>query len=376
LLTLENRLVANSFKGPGFDQLRLLAATVVLIYHSRGVSIADIRLDPLFFYSKGFMQFGLLAVLVFFAISGFLVTPGLVRSGNVIEYMTNRILRIFPALVMVVLTTMLLLGPTLTNLSIKSYFSDPGFYLYAKNITTWTYNFLPGVLKGQQPVIVNGALWTLHYEVLSYVALAIISIVGILRWRTAFLVLFALVYAAYVLTCLSPAIADMLGSRYTTFIGLFVYFAAGATLYLFRDLIPYSMAVAISALALILAGLPFGAGPLILPVCLPYITVVCGLSVLPGRSLFRRDVSYGVYLTHAPILVAIAALAPNTLWWLAAIITFLISAALSYLSSRFVERPVLDKKKVVAAWLNQRVNMIVTFGPARGRATIDKPKII
>src|SRR5258708_21364142 len=83
--SLDDRLGATELRGPGFDQLRFGAATMVLLHHCRGVEY-EVRVDPLFMYTGGFLHFGLFAVLIFFAISGFLVTPGLVRSGNVIDY--------------------------------------------------------------------------------------------------------------------------------------------------------------------------------------------------------------------------------------------------------------------------------------------------
>ena len=72
--TLESRLAETGFLGPGFDEVRLAAAITVLLHLA---------------FSGGFLHFGLLAVLVFFAISGFLVAPGLVRSGKVIDYATS-----------------------------------------------------------------------------------------------------------------------------------------------------------------------------------------------------------------------------------------------------------------------------------------------
>ena len=359
MLCLEERLVATSFKGPSFDQIRLAAATVVLLYHSRGVSVSDIRVDPLFLYSGGYVQFGLLAVLVFFSISGFLVTPGLVRSGKIIEYMVNRALRVFPALIVVVIGSMLMLGPALTTFSLASYFSDPRLYLYAKNITTWTYNYLPGVFRGDQLIIVNGALWTLHYEVLSYAALALMSLVGVLRWRKAFLVLFLATYSIYVVVNFRPTMEAILTDRFVTFISLFVYFAAGAILYIFRDRIPFSMAFTFGAFAIMLVALPYGLGPIFMPLCLPYITIFCGLSVLPGRSLIKRDLSYGVYLIHAPILVAFIVVFPGVkLWWFAAAIVFCVTVVLSYLSSTLVEQPALRQKKIVSDWIRRRIETL------------------
>ena len=184
---LQDRLLAISFRGPGFNQIRLAAATVVLLHHSRSIEHPDIKIDPLFYYSGGYVHFGLLAVLIFFAISGFLVTPSLVRSGNVVEYLVHRALRIFPALFVIVAASMLVLGPLLTTLSERAYFSDPRLYLYAKNVLTSAYHNLPGVeLIDGRPAVINGSLWTLRYEILSYAVLALTSALGFSASPTRF----------------------------------------------------------------------------------------------------------------------------------------------------------------------------------------------
>ena len=356
-VTIEERLVATNYRGPGFDQIRLFAAIVVLLYHSRSVEYADLQADPLFNYSGGFVQFGLLAVLVFFAISGFLVTPGLARSGNVIEYMVHRALRIFPALFVVVVGSMLILGPLLTVLSLASYFSDPNFYLYGKNILTLSVRYLPGVLaKDGQPIIVNGALWTLHFEVLSYLALALVSMLVGLGRRGVWLAVYLASYAAYVAISLIPAVVALLPDRFVTFVGLFVYFAGGATVYLFRDWIPFSKMLALGALAAVIVALPAGVGGVFMPVCLPYLIIFVGLSTLPGSSLFKRDLSYGVYLIHAPILVVLMSLFPGVqTWWVGAGIVLIITLFLAYLSWTFVEAPTLKQKRHLSKLINDKI---------------------
>ena len=359
-MTLHERLVATSFRGPGFDQIRIVAGTVVLLHHCSGVEYADIRADHLFHYSGGFIHFGFLAVAVFFAISGFLVTPSLFRSGNVIDFASHRMLRIFPALFVVVVASMTVLGPALSSVPLASYFFDPSLYRYAKNVLTLTYDFLPGVIdKNGHPIIFNGALWTLHFEVLSYGTLALTSMLGLLRRRTMFLILFLVSYAIYIAMNLDQTLTAGLLPRFLTFIKLFVYFGAGTTLFIFADLVPFSMAFAISALALITVALPFGFGAVVMPLCLPYIVVFCGLSTLPGQPLLKHDLSYGVYLIHAPVLAAVVLLFPNLrIWWLVAMIVFFITLVLSYLSWTFVERPALKRKKSVSNWLNGRVEAL------------------
>jgi peptidoglycan/LPS O-acetylase OafA/YrhL len=373
-MTLHERLVAISFRGPGFDQIRIVAATVVLLHHSHGIESGNLRVDPLLDYSGGYIHFGFLAVAVFFAISGFLVTPSLLRSENVIDFASHRILRIFPALIVVVIASMVVLGPILTSVSPAVYFFDPNFYRYAKNILTLTYDYLPGVINNDgQPIIINGALWTLHFEVLSYAALALASMLGLLRRRSLFLILVLISYVINFAMSVDPTLAAVLPHRFLTFIKLFVYFGAGATLFIFADRVPFSMPLAIGALVLSIVALPFGLGAIVMPLCVPYIVIFCGLSALSGQRLLKHDLSYGVYLIHAPVLVAFTLLFPNLrIWWLVAMIVFVITLVLSYLSWTCVERPALGQKKDVSSWLNSRFDAWCHPWGKGKRAQIDR----
>ncbi|WP_181170737.1 acyltransferase [Mesorhizobium sp. B2-6-2] len=357
--TLESRLAETGFVGPGFDEVRLAAATTVLLHHAHG-SIYGAKADLLLTFSGGFLHFGLLAVLVFFAISGFLVAPGLVRSGKVIDYATSRALRIFPALIVVVISSVIVLGPILTTLPLQRYFSDPGLRLYAKNVLTLTYDFLPGVqLPDGHPAIVNGALWTLHFEVLSYIALAVMSVVGVLARPRLVLVVFLVAYVLYEANGIFPALAERLPGRFVTFISLFVYFASGVALSTFRRTIPYSAPLAGFAFLILLASLAYGAGIVAAPLCLPYLVVFAGLSTLPGRSFVRRDLSYGVYLIHAPVLCCLSIMYPGIhSWQFVALVAMMVTLPLSYLSSVLVEQPALTRKKIIAGWIGGRLHLI------------------
>jgi peptidoglycan/LPS O-acetylase OafA/YrhL len=355
-MTLQERFVATSFRGPGFDLIRFVAAIVVLIHHCSGLKYADIRVDPLFHYSGGFIHFGFLAVVVFFIIGGFLVTPSLLRSENMVDFASRRIIRIFPALIVVVIASMVVLGPILTTLPLSTYFTDPKLYFYAKNLLTLTYNYLPGVMNKQMnPIVVNGALWILHFLLLSYAALALTAMLGILRRRNRFMILFLVSYGIYLVISLDPTLVTVLPNRLLTFIKVFVYFAAGATLYIFSDRVPFSKTLAIGAFALVVVALPFSFGAVVMPLCLPYIIVFCGFSALPGRRLLKHDLSYGVYLIHCPILVVVILVFPNFgTWWLAAMVVFLITLVLSYLCWTFVEEPALRGRKELLNWLTGR----------------------
>jgi peptidoglycan/LPS O-acetylase OafA/YrhL len=358
VVSFQQRLTETSYKGPGFDQIRLVAATIVVLHHSTAVQYRDIQFDWLFQYSGGYIHFGFLAVAVFFAISGFLVTPGLLKSGNVIKYFVHRFLRILPALFVVVVVSMFVLGPALTNLSLSSYLHDPSLYRYGKNILTLSERYLPGIATDEgNPIVINGALWTLHFEVLSYVALALFSVLTFLKRPRMFLGLSAAIYIIYLVMNFAPTLTAYVPDRFTTFIGLFVYFQIGAALYVFRESVPFSRVWLMIATGAALIALPIGLGPVFMPLCLPYIVAFCGLSDLPGKAFLRRDLSYGIYLIHAPIIVAFHMLFPGVkIWPVAAAIVLLIAALLAYLSWTFVEAPALRQKKVVSDWASSRVD--------------------
>lgn len=361
-MTFQDKLVLTSFRGPGFDHVRLVAAIIVLLHHSRGLQYPDVRDDPLLHFSAGFMDFGRFAVVIFFAISGFLVTPSLLRTGSVVNYAVHRSIRIFPGLIVNVALTIFVLGPILTTVPLRSYFSDPQTYLYAKNILTLVVNYLPGVVgsDGNQ-VSVNGVLWTLHFEVLCYILLGMIGALGLLGRRNYVFLLWCLAYAIYLAIWMAPSFAAILPHRFSTFISLFVYFGSGVLLYLFRSLIPFSPILACASIAVALVALPLGGGPWVMPICLPYLMVFCGLSALPGKVPLKHDLSYGVYLIHAPILLAFSLTFPNMhIWWVGAVVVFLITLVLAYLSWVCVEGPALSKKKA-ASNLAQRFIKPITL---------------
>jgi peptidoglycan/LPS O-acetylase OafA/YrhL len=126
---------------------------------------------------------------------------------------------------------------------------------------------------------------------------------------------------------------------------------AGSCLFLYGDKILFSATIAVAAFFFGIVGLAIGLGAVVLPLCVPYIVVYLGLSDLPGRVLFKHDLSYGVYLIHSPVIVAVTLLLDLRAGWPVTLITAAITLMLAYLSWTFVERPALRQKKVVSDWL-------------------------
>ena len=104
-----------------------------------------------------------------------MVTKSLLDRDNIITFAWSRILRIYPALIVVVLMTALFIGAYATTLPLIEYFSGQasgGVYRYIFDNTVGIYygvNYsLPNVFNGSN---VNATLWTLAYELQMYTVL-------------------------------------------------------------------------------------------------------------------------------------------------------------------------------------------------------------
>ena len=162
-----------SHRQNSFDALRLFAAWLVILGHGFILSGSTERL-PLW----GGIDVSVLGVAIFFTISGYLIWKSWASATSWHDFVAARALRIFPALIFVVLITVAILGPLVTTFGVRAYFEDFSTYKYLLNsfIIDPQYN-LPGVFLNL-PVTdaVNGSLWTLRAELLCYVAVPVAAL--------------------------------------------------------------------------------------------------------------------------------------------------------------------------------------------------------
>lgn len=71
---------------------------------------------------------------MFFALSGFLVIGSLERSKTLVTFLGLRAFRIVPTLKVDVVLAALIIGPIVTTLDFKEYFTEIGFRSYFLNI--------------------------------------------------------------------------------------------------------------------------------------------------------------------------------------------------------------------------------------------------
>ncbi|MEI7681264.1 MAG: acyltransferase [Betaproteobacteria bacterium] len=291
-----------------FDALRLIAAWLVLLDHSYPLSgSADVNLVTRWLrLDTG----GGLGVAIFFAVSGYLVTISYENCNSVAVFIKRRMLRIYPALVVLSLLSVLVLGPMLTNLSLADYLHHP---LTLKFLSTARgfdmFITLPGVFDGNPISAVNGSLWSLPYELgcyLSLVAIALIPMTLRIKAGLSVGVLLVLLMTRPLVPPTSPYETYFGLDHYATQLGLI--FAVGALLATFRKLLSRRLWNSIglfSGIGLCVAwNLPFGKGPIVL-------YSLCIAGAVLWLALFGRwlpiipekigDLSYGTYLYGFPV---------------------------------------------------------------------------
>lgn len=171
-----------------FDILRLFAAWLVLFSHCYPLT-GRAGGEPLA-STLGIDTLGGVGVAIFFVLSGYLVTISLERSPSLFEFARRRALRIYPALAVICLLCVLVLGPLMTTWPLAAYWRHAVTWTYLQTASAWFIHYpLPGVFYANpQPIAINGALWSLPYEITCYGVLAAASLLpGSLRIKVPLL---------------------------------------------------------------------------------------------------------------------------------------------------------------------------------------------
>ena len=331
-------------RGPGFDMLRLVAATAVVVHHSMVIEHDIVRDDWLFRFSGSYTHLGLLAVSIFFALSGYLITPGLVKSGNVIGYFSRRFMRVMPLLVVVVVSTAFVIGPFFSSLPPSEYYASAETWRYLKTITTFLSLQLPGVVSYDGSDTINDPIWSLHYEWMCYIGLGLLALTGAMSRRWIFLAVYIAAMFALVFV-LGDIPADEKRGRLFTFLFLFGYFGAGVLVYLYGDILRWSRGIMAAVLLVLVFVWATPLNYVFAPLLTAFLVVGTGLFKFPETPLTTGvDLSYGVYLSHAVVLMALVNLFPFQSWIALFAVAWSLSLAIAYATWTFIEAPALAYK--------------------------------
>jgi len=335
---------------------RFILAALVILCHAYTLRALTTPLNQL---TGGQLNEGSLAVDGFLVISGFLICQSCLRSGNVLVFLRNRLLRIVPALTCGVLFTALIIGGMAYSGTYAQYLREPvnGPFAYIGNWLTlnvqgdqWE---ITGVFADSVKTGVNVSLWTIKHEVSLYLLMAVLMLLTLHRKRWTYLLFYLFFLTAHILLeGFGIRIWDVADTRwwvlshwnYPRFVETGLYFFTGTLLYAYRLELPRKWYLAVIALlALVLSG-SVGLMRWVSLLAWPYLVIYLASS--PAAAGFARigDWSFGLYVYSYPIqqlLYHIFPLLPPLLNWT---FTLLLALPLAAMSWRFVESPCLRLK--------------------------------
>ena len=296
-----NEAAARTSTVNNFNLLRLCFALMVVAYH--------VMMAVPAWKAAMYPQMALLAevgVQGFFVLSGYLVYASLERSSSLTEYAEKRFRRLYPAYAFVILACVVaaLIASPVAREDLMGVARYTGWNLIFANFMEPS---LPGIFLDNPTTEVNGALWTLKIEVMFYIFLpallwllrlggrydwvgCLLIYIGAEVWRAWFNHIGQFELArqlpgqlSFFLIGMMLQAANLSGPR------LHIAGAAGAVLFVASIVWPqveFVRAIGLGALAVWFAT---------------------GAVRLPDAARFG-DLSYGIYIVHAPIIqVCIAA---------------------------------------------------------------------
>jgi peptidoglycan/LPS O-acetylase OafA/YrhL len=364
--------------------IRLLLAIAVVLSHSKPLGFGEQDLGYQFFGRQ--TNVGTMAVYGFFVLSGMLITRS-ARRVDLGRYLWHRGLRIFPGLWACLIVTAFVVAPLVawhegTGQQFQAGIADSGGPLSYLSANWWTGVRQYGIfdlLAESTPwgrhtgaSVFDGALWSLAYEMLCYIGIAVLAVTGVLRQSRRFVlfltaVLFLKIASDYVQSqSLSGPVVVSSGVFQLPLLGgiigqwmiyLAFLFLVGAVFDLYRDRIPVHDGLGVlSAVALAVSLVVGGFFVVGLPA---YAYLLVWLSIRLPRQLHwvgqKNDYSYGIYIYGFVGQQVLASLGFNRWGYLPFVaISTVIAFAAAYLSWHLVEKRALQLKgwtpRVLARW--------------------------
>jgi len=332
-----------------FDVLRIVFAWFVVVSHTYFLNGASIS-DPLGWATNNYLIFSYIGVKGFFVISGYLIFQSLIRSRSLIDYLTKRLLRIFPGLIVAVFLSLVATYFVYPKKNI-AYFLNPDIYTYfLDNIQLSVLHFnIPGVFENMRSKALNGSLWTIRFEFFCYLMLLIFFPFKSKRRTTAILTTFLLLS----IVALQLFFPDWLHRIYwpiqlDLMVELASFFLMGSFLAcLDWEAITNKQLMLYISLVIILLAVIFTLDRLILIAPLAFTIIWMGKRKSSLATWIHKtigDPSYGMYLYAFPLQqFMIYFFKPNTLILL--ISSSVLSLLLGILSWHLVEKKALMLKR-------------------------------
>ncbi len=363
-----------------FHAMRLALAMLVILCHSHTLLAVTTPLSRL---SGGLMNEGTLAVDAFLTISGFLICQSAVRSRNALTFLGKRALRILPGFVLALAFSALIVGGLAYQGDYASYLRLGQGGPFSWMLNWLTLNVAPeqwgisGVFSGNPTPSLNVSLWTIKFEVVLYLVMALLMLTRLNRRRPTYIVFFAVfLILRLLLVCFRVQLWTTGDTRwwvlsmynYDRFTQTGVFFFAGTILYAYRDRLPRRWYLAVIAGLLLALSCCFAFVPRraeaigadnplrvlwqlgCVPLRLVYILAVAYLTIyLAGSPLLSGmsrmgDLSFGLYVYSYPIQQLLIHVWPGIPPMMNFLMTLLVTLPLAAWSWRCIESPALRLK--------------------------------
>jgi peptidoglycan/LPS O-acetylase OafA/YrhL len=326
--------------------IRLIASAAVLFGHARPFGLYG--QDPLVTLTHNQLATGRWPVDVFFVLSGFLLSVSYQRS-TLVTYLRNRFLRIFPAFWVCLLVC---------GVAVPAMFGvSPSLWYIVRSapLIAGVGKTIPGLFETVNYTSdVNGALWTLPFELYCYVSLPLLAMVGMMN-RFGAVLTFLMFWGVFTVAILFPELFPF--SPIVNPCRLFTFFYAGVLLDLFKDRVKMSLPIFwMSILVLLLAtivgvyGIQRDAGMfyIVAPLPLAYTTMYIAVNAPFYRLNRDADVSYGIYIYGTVVLQVMTAFGVNASYVSFSTymgIAFAVTIPLAYASWYLVEKPAMKCRR-------------------------------
>lgn len=293
-----------------FDAIRLMMALLVVWSHSFAIWFGTEASEPISLIMGGTYNAGNIAVLTFFAISGFLITASWQRRRGWLSFLRSRVARIFPGYLAAILVCSFVAAPALLGHGFT--IGRPEFLGLLSNFLLRNYIVGDGAVGP-----VNGSLWSIPFEFWCYLAVLAFGAFGIFRKK--YFVPIAAVVLIGIRIWLDLTGRHPSGGRLETIIG-FAYlwftvappFLLGASMLLYPDRFVRNSTLLAGTIAvpLLAAHLPIAEQyclvitRAVFPFALVYSVLYVAFAPsprLPNVKNLGGDYSYGCYLYAFPI---------------------------------------------------------------------------
>ena len=325
-------------KQNNFTLLRLLMAALVLVGHAYPITANGN--DPISDLLIPYAWIGSIAVAGFFVISGLLVTSSFQNRGATF-FAASRVLRLYPALFVYGIVSILVIGPLAIQVPLADYFrANPWDNMQNTLLWTWEKNLPYAFAANPFSGSTNGSAWTLPVELRCYLLVLLLGFFGLLDKRSrANIVLLAVLYQSY-----QPFDGWPLFGESERFIEPLRFFLVGALCWVNRQWIVLSWIGALVSLVVLVLSAKFDYRYVeIYPVALTYIVLVLAFKTPPVDIDRFGDISYGVYLYAWPIQQLVWQ--PGQSAEMNILLSLPIVVVIAYLSWRLVEKPAMGLRR-------------------------------